>query len=91
VEPQLSSVLPLEVLDRIGHIDRLSVDANGAKRIIEQLSGRTDERMPGPIFDVARLFADEHQEGRPNSPFPEDRLGRTLIEIATFAVLGRRA
>lgn len=91
MKTQLSSVLPLEVLDRIGHIDRSTVEPDGVKCFIEESPGRTDKRMSRPILDVAWLFPDEHEGRRPSSPFTEHRLGRPLVEVTTFAVLGRSA
>lgn len=91
METQLPPLFPLEVLDRISHIDRSTVDPDGVERLIEQFPGRSDKGVPCPIFDVAWLFPHEHEGRAPNAPFAEHRLGRTLIEVATFAVFGRSA
>ena len=68
---------PFEVLDRVGDVDVLAVDARGFERAIEQLAGRSDERASGGVLDVSGLLADDH-ESRAAGALAEHRLGRVL-------------
>ena len=67
---QLPPLFPLEVLDRIRHIDgnRRSIPA-APSALIEQLPRRTDKRAPCPILDLAWLLPHKH-EGGASGPFP---------------------
>src|SRR5579885_1467456 len=56
--------LEFEMLDGVGDINVGAVDAGLLQRPIEQFTGRTDERVPGEVLLVTRLFADEHDPGR---------------------------
>jgi len=67
VEATLSCGTPLEVLHRIGDVDRVAVDASGRERIVEHSTGRPDERLAGDILVIARLFADENDLRRPTA------------------------
>src|SRR2546422_151936 len=49
-----------EVLDGIGDVRRLAVDADFFECSIEDLAGRADERLALSVLDVAGLLADEH-------------------------------
>src|SRR5688572_13314887 len=55
--------LPLEVLDRVGHVRRPAVDAGFGQPLVEHPPRRSDEGPPGQVLLVARLLADEHQLG----------------------------
>ena len=59
MDPPLALGLPLEVLDDVGDVDLGALDFGLGERIVEQLSGRPDERPPFDIFSVAGLLADE--------------------------------
>src|SRR6476469_7161028 len=56
----LRAALELEMLDRVREVHRFPIDAGLLERGVEQLAGRTDERMPHLLLLVARLLADEH-------------------------------
>ena len=60
VQAALAAQLPFEMLDGIGDVEMLAVDAGGLERLIEQPPRRTHERQSLLIFLVARLLADEH-------------------------------
>src|ERR1700733_11809370 len=62
VQAQLAPGFPLEVLHRVGHRDRSTIEPDDLKCFIQQLSGWSDERMPGPILDVAWLFSESMRE-----------------------------
>src|SRR5215472_9475415 len=44
---------PVEMLHHVGHVDGGFVDSGYGKCLVENSSGRTDERMAGQIFFVA--------------------------------------
>jgi hypothetical protein len=60
VQAALAAQLPFEMLDGIGDVEMLAVDAGSLERLIEQPSGGTDERQSLLVFLVAGLLADEH-------------------------------
>src|SRR5688572_27072733 len=63
VQAALAARLPLEVLDRVGDVQVLALDARGLQRPVEQASGRPDERQALAVLLVARLLADQHDPG----------------------------
>src|SRR5262245_42160330 len=60
VDPSRAAGRPLEVLDCIGNVDGAPVQPRRDERPIEETSGRADERPSDTVFDVARLFPNEH-------------------------------
>src|SRR5690349_17185279 len=52
--------LPFEVLDGVGYVDSAAIDTGFLKGLVQQPSGRADERMPLQVLLVARLLADEN-------------------------------
>ena len=76
-----------EMLDCIGDVDGVAIDARFLERLVEQRSSRANEGSPGKIFLVARLLADEHDRGVERT-FAEHRLGREPVEIAAPAPAG---
>src|SRR5262249_46832800 len=70
-----------EVLDGVGDVDVVPVDAGGVEGPVEHAPGRADERPPGQVLTVARLFPDEHQRGR-YPALAEHGLGRVAIQVA---------
>jgi hypothetical protein len=76
---------PLEMFHGVGQIDGVDIDAGLGQRLSKKLTGRTDERLAGDVFDVAWLFTDEHDAGA-DGAFAEHRLRATLPEIALPAV-----
>jgi len=68
VQPALAALDVLEVLDRVGDVGRLAVDAGLGQRPVEDPPGRADER-PALLLLVARLLADE-RDRPPTGPSP---------------------
>src|SRR5439155_13331338 len=86
--PPLAARLPLEVLDRVGHVGGPSLDARLLETAVEQSPRRPHERLPGPVLLVARLLADEHHlRGGPSGT--EDGLRGGFPERARAAARGR--
>jgi hypothetical protein len=84
VQAPLAALGPLEVLDRVGHVDALARQARLGERALEQAPGRADEREPGPVLRVARLLADE-QHVRARGSRAEDGLRPALPQLARAA------
>jgi hypothetical protein len=64
------------------------VDPGLLERLVEEPSGRADERLPPAVLLVSGLLADEHQVGRAPA-LADHRLGRVLPEPAAAAALNR--
>jgi hypothetical protein len=76
------------MLDGIGYVNRLAVDADFRENFVEQASGRAHERQTRSIFFVARLFADKnHPRGR--RARAKDSLRRPPVELAAPTVGSR--
>ena len=71
--------LPLEVLDRVGEVDLVAVEAGGGERLVEQAARGADERVALFVLLVAGLLADEH----------DARVTRALAEDGLRRVCGR--
>ena len=84
VDAPFSARLPLEMLDRVGDVNGVAIDFRVDERSIEQLAGRTNERLPVQIFLITRLLAEEHECGLLRA-FAEDGLGRMFGERARGA------
>jgi hypothetical protein len=72
------------MLDGVGDVDGVAVDAGRLAHAVEQLAGRADEGLAGQVFLVARLLADEH-DLRLLRPFAAHGLGRELPQLAAPA------
>jgi hypothetical protein len=48
-------------LQDIADIDLLALQPDGAQHLIEQSTGRTDKRLPKPVFFRAGSFSDDQQ------------------------------
>ncbi len=77
--------LELEMLDRVGDVDRLAIDAGVFQRLVQEMSRRPDERLAREIFLIARLLTDEHEFGARRS-LAEYGLGRVSVEGTGRAV-----
>src|SRR5262249_32428825 len=88
VDAPLGRSLELEVLDRVGHEDVPASDLRSRERLVQQRSGRADERMALPVLLVARLLADEDEPGAGRA-LAEHGLRRVAIEVAAAALLNR--
>src|SRR3546814_19152603 len=53
----LATWFPLEMLDGIGDVAPLPIEARRLQRLVENATGWADERRTGEILVVARLFA----------------------------------
>ena len=84
VDAPLAARLEFEVLDRIGDIGALAVDAGIGQRPVEHRAGRPDEGLAREILLVARLLADEDEVGG-RQALAEHRLGREAVERAARA------
>ena len=69
VDAPFAARLPLEVFHNIGEIHTGAVDPGLVERAIEQLPGRTDERVAGDVFGVAGLLTNHHHR-RSGGPSP---------------------
>ena len=61
----------LEVLDRVGDVGEVPVDARRVERLVQEFSCRTDERFTDAVFLIAGLFADEHHPCPDRLPAPK--------------------
>src|SRR3954465_2191764 len=87
VDAPLAACDPLEVLDDVGQIDLLPVDARVCERLVEELPGRADERPAELVLLVAGLLADEHRLGVLGA-LAEHDLRPRLVEVARGAAGG---
>lgn len=81
VQPRFAARLVLEMLDRVGEIERAPVEPRLSQRLVEPLARRPDERLAGQVFLRAGLLADQHR----------CRIGRILAEHGTVGVAPQRA
>ena len=79
----------LKCLTDVGHVD-LPVDAGILERLVEELPGGPDERLPGLVLLVAGLLPDEHGLCTLAS-LAENGLRSALVEVARGAGGGRLA
>src|SRR5438445_11645435 len=75
---------PVEMLHHIRNIYITSRDANLCQSLIQQLSGRTHERMTSEIFSISGLLANEDDFSM-CVPFAEHRLGSSFPKVASLA------
>src|SRR5207249_2151825 len=80
--------LPPEMLDDVRDEGLLAAHAGFSERLVEHLSGGTNERLARPILLVPGLLPDEHDPGRDGSD-SEDRLRRALPQVAGPARIRR--
>jgi hypothetical protein len=81
----LAALLILEMLDRIGHVNRSTVQSDLIQSLIENQPGWSHERPTRAVFQIAGLFANQH-DSRPDRPFAEDKLRRVQIQGAPLAM-----
>ncbi len=63
VDAALAARLPFEMLDGIGDVDVVAIDAGVGEAAIEKKSGGADKRRAFAVFTVAGLLADEDEPG----------------------------
>jgi hypothetical protein len=90
MDPSLAPKLVAEVLDGVGHVGGLGVDAGALQPLVENPPGRADEGVPGHILAVSGLLAHQHDR-RPPGAFAHHGLGGTLIQITGPALMDGRA
>ncbi len=76
VDAALAALLELEVLDGVGDVDAVPIDAGVRHRPLQELAGGSHEWPALPVFLVARLLADEGDRGA-DGTFAQDRTRRT--------------
>src|SRR5690349_25170700 len=86
VHPALAARFPFEMLDGIRHVHVVAGDARFLQRVVEQLSGRADERLALLILLIARLLA-HHHDRRVLRAGPADRLRRACPQRAAAAIV----
>jgi len=84
VDAPLPPRRPLEVLDHVRHVGERAVDPGLLERLVEEASGRADERASLAVLAVAGLLADEHGAGA-GAALAEDGLGGRAPERARLA------
>ena len=87
VDTALAARFPLEMLDGVGDVGFVAVDAGFFETAIEQESGGTDEGPAFNVFAIPRLFADK-DEPRARPPFAEDGLRGMCVERASLTTPG---
>ncbi|EQD86887.1 hypothetical protein N599_07455 [Saccharopolyspora erythraea D] len=78
------------MLDGVGQVGVVALDARLREREVEQPARRADERLALDVLAVPGLLADEQHPGS-RGPGPEDRLSGRLVEVAAPAVPRRVA
>jgi hypothetical protein len=78
MNPALSTLFPLEVLDRVGDVDFGSDYAGLFKRAVKQFAGATYERLALDVFVIAGLLTD-HDDARVFWSLTEHGLRGVLI------------
>ena len=78
---------PLEMFDRVGHVNLLARNSRFNHCLVKQTPRWPDKGSALPIFLVSGLLPDKH-DVRSFRSFAEDRLSGVLVEITAFAGLG---
>jgi hypothetical protein len=73
VDAALAPKLVAEMLDRVGDVHLVARDSGTLEPLVEDATGRADERMPLDVLAVAGLPADEHH-ARVRVALAHDRL-----------------
>lgn len=89
VQPYLAAPFMMEVLHRVGEVQRRAIDSQFSQRTVEQPAGRARERLSAQVLAIARLFPDQHHLGACR-PLPEHGLRGLLPERALAAGTGLR-
>src|SRR5688572_1341158 len=82
------SGLPLEVLDRVRHVDLVPGDLGLGQALGEDPAGGPDERLPLDVLAVAGLLTDEHHPGLRRAA-PEHGPGGVAVKAAALARAAR--
>lgn len=84
IQALLAALDKLEVLDGVGDVADIPLDAGLRQAVVEEAPCRTDEWAAGAIFGISRLFAHQHRR-RLLRPLAMDHLSGEAVEIATRA------
>src|SRR5688572_32105470 len=90
MQPHLAASFELEMLDRVGDVERGAIDAEFRQGAIEQLARGSDERKPGEVFRIPGLLADNEYAGIFGTA-SEHRLRRRFPQRTTLAAGSRVA
>ena len=78
MQPPFAAQGEFETLDRIGDVALRPLKARQCQRVVENLSGRANERAAKPIFLIAGLFPDQHDCRLRRSFTWHDLVGKTI-------------
>ena len=81
MQSSLAARLEFEMLDRVGNVDALAVDACLYQRAVQEKPCRPNKRTAFAVFSISRLLADQHDLG----------VWRTLAEYGLGRILPKRA
>ena len=81
----LASWFPFEMLDDVGDISFLTINAGFFKGFVEQFAGWTNKRFAFEVFIVAGLLTNEEDFGIASAR-AKDGLRAAFIEIASLAI-----
>ncbi len=90
VQAGLAAPLVVEMLDRIGQVQRGAVDAEFGQGTVQQLAGRPCKGPATQVLGIAGLLADHHHP-RVGRALAEHHLGGRLPQRALPAASGLRA
>ena len=90
VDAALAAQHEAEVLDRVGDVDPLAVDADLGQRAVQHLARRPHERRALEVFLIAGLLAHQHDAGVGGTA-AEHHLGGVAVQLAALAAGGGRA
>src|SRR5207247_640664 len=78
--------LELEMLHGVGDIDLAAIDARVGERLVQESSGRPDERVARQILFVAGLLT-HHHDPRAHRTLAQHRLRGIAVKVAALALL----
>jgi hypothetical protein len=84
VQAPLATLDPFKMLHGVGDVNLVARNMGFSEGFVQETTCRSDERMALTIFHVAWLFTNEH-DTCVFRPLAENRLGRVLVQIASFA------
>ncbi|MGI9030383.1 MAG: hypothetical protein ACR2HP_10430, partial [Ilumatobacteraceae bacterium] len=87
VDAPFAAQLELEVLDGVGRVHVLALDAGVTQATPQHPAGRSDERVALVVLLITRLLADQHQSGLAGA-FAEHGAGGVLVQRAPGAIGG---
>ena len=85
MNPSFAAGLPLKMFHRVRHINLGSINSSFLKRLVHDFPGGSNERSPGDVFIISRLFANQHDRGVLWA-FAKHSLRCTLVKMTRRAV-----